>query len=121
MGRMQRTKGAGGERELAKRFAAVLGLPEGSVYRSRQYCGAGGDHGDVLGIDGLHVECKRQEKGTTTVYKWLDQAIEDSNNDLPVVLTRMNLRQWLLVVELDNVVEFARLIVDIVDRNKGEE
>ena len=120
MGKMQRTKGAAAERELAKRLSAVLELPDGAVYRSRQYCGAGGDHGDVLGIDGLHIECKRQEQGASTVYKWLDQAIDDAGKDLPVVLTRKNLRQWLLVVELENVVEFARIIVSIVDGGKHE-
>lgn len=121
MGRMSRNKGAGAERELSKRLTKLLKLPEGSVYRSRQYCGAGGDHGDVLGIEGLHVECKRQEQGASTIYKWLDQAIDDAGGKLPVVITRKNLRQWLLVVELENVVEFARLIVEIVDGGESNE
>lgn len=124
MGKMQRTKGAGAERELAKRLAKVLSLPEGSVYRSRQYCGSDGDHGDVLGadgvLDGLHVECKRQESGTTTLYKWLDQAIDDAKKeDVPVVMHRMNLRQWIVVVELEELVNLSRLIVRIVDEAEG--
>jgi len=116
MGRMSRNKGAGAERELSKRLTKLLKLPEGSVYRSRQYCGAGGDHGDVLGVPGVHVECKRQESGTTTLYKWLDQSIEDSTQgDIPVVMHRMNLRQWIVVVELDELVNLARVICEVAD------
>jgi Holliday junction resolvase len=121
MGRMQRNKGAAGERELAKRLCSVLGLPEGSIYRSRQFCGSGGDHGDVLGADGvldsLHVECKRQESGTTTLYKWLEQAIADAGKgQIPVVMHRMNLRQWIIVLELDDLANLAYAIVRIVEQ-----
>jgi len=121
MGRMSRNKGAGAERELAKRLTKLLGLAEGSVYRSRQYCGSDGDHGDVLGLPGVHVECKRIEQGTTTLYKWLDQSIDDSSTgDVPVVMHRMNLRQWIIVVELEELVNLSRAICKVVDSNGTE-
>ena len=52
-----RQKGARGERELAKIFREH-GY---DARRGQQYCGASGD-ADVIGLPGIHVECKRVEK-----------------------------------------------------------
>ena len=46
MGRMQRNKGARGERELARELTRVLGVSAGSIYRSVQHAGKEGA-GDV--------------------------------------------------------------------------
>ena len=52
-----RNKGATGERELAK----VLRGYGYNCRRGQQYCGANGD-ADVVGLPGLHIECKRVER-----------------------------------------------------------
>ena len=52
-----RNKGETGERELAK----VLRGYGYNCRRGQQYCGANGD-ADVVGLPGLHIECKRVER-----------------------------------------------------------
>lgn len=52
-----RQKGARGERELSSK------LKENGfdTRRGQQYCGSNGD-ADVVGLPGIHIECKRVEK-----------------------------------------------------------
>ena len=50
-------KGKRGERELAN----ILKKYGFKSRRGQQYCGANGD-ADVIGLDGIHIECKRVEK-----------------------------------------------------------
>ena len=57
MGKAQREKGKRGERELAGVFREY-GY---DARRGQQYCGAAGN-ADVIGLPGIHVECKRVEK-----------------------------------------------------------
>ena len=52
-----RQKGAAGERELAKKLREY-GY---DCRRGQQYCGANGD-ADVIGLEGIHIECKRVER-----------------------------------------------------------
>ena len=52
-----RRKGTAGEIELAKELRKY-GF---DTRRGQQYCGANGD-ADVVGIPGLHIECKRVER-----------------------------------------------------------
>ena len=117
MGRMRRNKGAAGERELAKKLELALGLEKGTLYRSRQFCGRGGDHGDVLGLDGVHLEVKRTER--FNLYAALEQAINDAGDNVPVVFTRKNLQPWVAVVEIEHLPRLARLIVAIVEKRKA--
>ncbi len=53
MGKKSREKGKRGERELAKLLISY-GY---DARRGQQYCGANGD-ADVVGLPGLHIECK---------------------------------------------------------------
>ena len=52
-----RNKGAAGERELAK----ILREYGYDCRRGQQYSGANGD-ADVVGLNGIHIECKRVQK-----------------------------------------------------------
>ena len=52
-----RRKGADGERELAKKLKEY-GY---DTRRGQQYSGANGD-ADVVGLPGIHIECKRVER-----------------------------------------------------------
>ena len=65
-----RQKGSRGERELAKIFREH-GY---EARRGQQYCGASGD-ADVIGLPGIHVECKRVEK--LNLLDAMEQAVRD--------------------------------------------
>ena len=91
-----RNKGKVGELELAAKLRE-FGY---DAKRGQQYHG-GGDSPDVVGIVGLHIECKRVEKGN--VYDWLDQAIRDcGGSNIPVVMHRRSRRGWVVVLGLED-------------------
>jgi Holliday junction resolvase len=105
-----RAKGAAGERELSKVLGELLGVP---MRRGQQFSGLAGN-ADVVGIEGLHVECKRVQ--SLNVSKAIQQSIRDSKpGSVPVVAHRKNGEQWLLTCCLDDLVDLSRLIVDTVD------
>lgn len=95
-----RNKGAAGERELASKLREY-GY---DTRRGQQYSGANGD-ADVVGIPGIHAECKRTER--TALYDWMAQAKHDAaqNGRIPVVFHRKNNSQWLAILELPDFME----------------
>ena len=104
-------KGKNGELDAAARLREIL--PGVDFRRSVQYNGySKGAQADLVGLDGLHVEVKRIESGSKTVYKWVEQAERDAADDVAVVLHRSNLNQWLCIVSLDKLVELSCLIVE---------
>lgn len=91
-----REKGAAGERELA----GILKKYGYDCRRGQQYCGINGD-ADVIGIPGLHIECKRVEK--LNIDDALEQSIRDAKDgEMPVVMHRKNRKPWKVTLELDN-------------------
>ena len=91
-----RQKGARGERELAK----MLREHGYDCRRGQQYCGANGD-ADVVGLPGIHIECKRVE--SLNIYKALEQAKSDAReNELPAVFHRKNGKPWLVTMTLED-------------------
>lgn len=91
-----RQKGARGERELA----AVLREHGFECRRGQQYSGANGD-ADVVGLPGVHIECKRVE--SLNIHKALDQAKSDAReNELPAVFHRKNGKPWLVTMTLED-------------------
>ena len=86
-----RRKGAVGERECAE-FLREHGY---DARRGQQFSGANGD-ADVVGLPGIHIECKRVEK--MAVNDWLLQSCNDAYADsikhgktvIPVVFHRQN-------------------------------
>lgn len=89
-------KGATGERELAK----VLKEYGYECRRGQQYSGSNGD-ADVVGLPGIHIECKRVER--LDLYGAMSQAIHDCKGDkLPAVFHRRNNCKWLVTMELDD-------------------
>lgn len=94
-----RQKGAKAERELAK----VISSYGYNCRRGQQYCGANGD-ADVVGLPGIHIECKRVERLNT--YDAVDQAKRDSRDgELPAVFHRKNHCEWLVTMPLDRWME----------------
>jgi hypothetical protein len=100
-----RTKGKRGELEAAKAWTAAVG---GEARRGQQFCG-GADSPDVVCEQHVHLEVKRTERGNP--YHWIDQAVADAGEKVPVVLHRRNGREWLLVVRLTDVRGLAQEIV----------
>ena len=72
-----RVKGAAFEREMAKAFMDALGIDD--VKRDlEQY--REGDHGDLIGIDGWVIECKRYKHGPIGGREeWFKQAVAAAN------------------------------------------
>lgn len=102
MGKSQREKGKRGERELAGKLREY-GF---DCRRGQQYCGASGD-ADVIGIDGIHIECKRTER--LQLYEALEQAVRDSREgEKPVVMHRKNKCEWVAILRLEDFCEILR-------------
>lgn len=94
-----RNKGAAGERELSN----ILKGYGYDTRRGQQFCGANGD-ADVVGISGLHIECKRVEKLN------LEAALEQSKRDaregeIPVVMHRKNRQDWKVTLSLKDFID----------------
>lgn len=91
-------------REKGKRFerklASILKNDYGyDCRRGQQYCGANGD-ADVIGLPGLHIEAKHQEK--MQLYDWINQAKRDAKDGLlPVVFHKKNNCEILASMTLD--------------------
>ena len=102
-------KGKVGELEACKALETILGV---RCRRSVQYCGVAGD-ADIVGVDGLHLEIKRMEK--MNLYEALEQAIRDARgSEVPVVMHRKNRKHWVIVLKAEDMVEFARTILNAV-------
>lgn len=97
-----RAKGAAGERELAN-------LLKDCGYDSRrgqQYCGADGS-ADVIGLPGIHIECKRVERLN------LENAMMQSKHDarageIPTVFHRKNRGEWLVTMSFEDWIQLYR-------------
>ncbi len=97
-----RNKGATGERELAK----VLRGYGYNCRRGQQYCGANGD-ADVVGLPGLHIECKRVER--LNLDDAMAQAKADARDEeIPVVMHRKNNGEWRVTIPLKDFVVIYR-------------
>lgn len=97
-----RRKGKGGELELAKKLREY-GY---DCRRGQQYCGANGD-ADVVGIPGVHIECKRTNR--INVYDFVDQAQRDARDgEIPVVFFRRDNCDWLALLPMDAVMRLIK-------------
>lgn len=91
-----REKGCKGERELTK----ILRDYGYTARRGQQYSGANGD-ADVVGIPGVHIECKRVER--LNIHDAMNQAVRDAREgEIPVVMHRKNRTEWLVTMRLED-------------------
>lgn len=97
-------KGARFERLLASRFREY-GY---EARRTAQYCGNTGDASDVVGLPGLHIEAKHQER--MNLYEWVSQAKRDSDGTgrLPAVFHKKNNAEILVTMTLDDFMNLYR-------------
>lgn len=96
-----RTKGKTGELELSRRLR-TYGF---DCRRGQQYHG-GGDSPDVVGLPGVHIECKRVER--LQIETAMNQSRQDARGtgEIPVVMHRRNREGWKVTMDLD---EFMNL------------
>lgn len=74
--------------------------------RGAQYCGANGD-ADVVGLPGIHIECKRVER--LNLAEAMRQAERDARpGELPAVFHRRNGEPWLVTMPLEKWIEIYR-------------
>lgn len=102
-----KAKGARYERELASKFREH-GYDD--ARRTAQYCGNTGDASDVVGLPGIHVEAKHQER--MSLYEWMAQAVRDAEaggkGNLPAVFHRKNNAETLVTMKLDDWFQLYR-------------
>ena len=97
-----RQKGKRGELELA----AVLRAHGYSARRGQQYAGANGD-ADVVGLPGVHIECKRVER--LNLDAAMAQAVRDARDgELPVVAHRRSRQPWLVTMRLEDWLKWMK-------------
>ena len=95
-------KGKRGELELVKKIKEH-GY---DVRRGQQYCGVNGD-ADVIGLPGIHIECKRVER--LDLYGAMAQAKHDAREgESPTVMHRKDNCNWLVTMEFDDWIELYK-------------
>ena len=89
-----RSKGKRGELELSH----ILNSHGFDTHRGQQYSGANGD-ADVVGISGLHIECKRVQK--LNIEDAMKQSESDARDgEIPCVMHRKNHEEWKVTMRL---------------------
>lgn len=105
MSKMQRTKGAAGERELAE-LMRTLGIDAARSARN------GVDQAEdvIHNIPGVHVECKRVE--ALNISKAIKQATDAAGRKIPTVWHRRNREAWLVTIPAADVLIFAHSLIE---------
>ena len=99
-GKGSRTKGASAERELIKLLEDHLGdivhQQNLSLQRNLEQTRSGGH--DVIGLDDIAIEVKRQER--LQLKAWWNQAVEQADDHVPVLAYRQSRRPWRFIVPM---------------------
>lgn len=105
-----RRKGKVGELELA----GILREYGYEARRGQQFSGANGD-ADVVGLPGVHIECKRVEQ--LNLCSALTQAQRDAKgHELPAVFHRRNREKWQVTMALEDWIKLYRASQIPVDK-----
>ena len=103
-GRASQRKGAAGERELKD----ILQQHGYSCHRGGSL--SFGTVPDVIGLPGVHIECKRVEK--LNIPAAMEQPIRDSEamkDGMPTLFHRRNRKPWLVTMRLEDWLSLYRL------------
>lgn len=102
-----RQKGARAERALASKLKEY-GY---DCRRGQQYSGANGDP-DVVGLPGIHIECKHVER--LNIFDAIAQAKSDKREgELPAVMHKKNHTEWLVTMPLEDWMEIYNEYVNV--------
>lgn len=98
-----RNKGARFERDVA---AMLREHGYGDSRRGQQYCGANGD-ADVVGLPGIHIEAKHQEK--LYPYDWMEQSKRDAKEgEIPIVIFKKNRQEVLVQMRFEDFMKLYK-------------
>ena len=107
IGKSSKARGKRGELSLVHALRDA-GFTE--ARRTEQYCGKAGTS-DVVGIEGLHVEVKNQER--LNIWSALAQSQRDTeadgNGDIPAVFFKRNRSGWYVALPLPNFIKLYKL------------
>lgn len=107
IGKSSKARGKRGELSLVHALRDA-GFTE--ARRTAQYCGKAGTS-DVVGIEGLHVEVKNQER--LNIWPALAQSQRDTeadgNGDIPAVFFKRNRSGWYVALPLPNFIKLYKL------------
>lgn len=98
-GRAARNKGAAAERELAALIRDTWGY---AVHRGKVFY----HESDIVGLDGIHMEVKRQER--LNIYEAIKQAIAEADkraDGVPAVFHRRDREGWLVTMRLEDWID----------------
>ena len=102
-----RRKGKEGELELA-RILRTYGF---NTRRGQQFKG-GGDSPDVMGLPGVHIECKRVQNLHIENAMVQSRTDAEETDDVPVVMHRRDREKWKVTMDLD---EFMKMYIAATD------
>lgn len=103
MGRSSQLKGKHGEQELAEILRQYGYQVERSP--SQNY----GTAPDLVGLPGVHVECKRAER--LNIGEAMEQSIRDAerfHDGIPAVFHRKNRKPWLVTLRLSDFMKIFK-------------
>ena len=101
MSKSQRTKGAGGEREVCEILTNALGT------KIKRVLGQARDGGHDITLAPFKLEVKRRK--TLAIYDWWSQILMACKGDeTPVIVMRADGEEWLAVVRLNDFIKLAR-------------
>ena len=104
MSRSSQRKGRSGELELVK---VLHGFGFDSVQAGEPV--SYGSTPDLVGLPGIHIECKRAEQ--LRLSEWMKQAQRDAarfKDGVAVVFHRRNREEWAVTLRLDDFVRFYK-------------
>lgn len=106
IGKASKARGKRAELDLVHKLQE-LGFPD--ARRTAQYCGKDGTS-DVVGIPGVHCECKAVER--LNIWEALSQSKRDSQADgngyIPAVFFKRNRSGWFVAIPLTDFIHLYK-------------
>ena len=91
--------------------------------RSAQHCGKTGQAADVIGVPGVHVEVKFQER--MMLYDWMAQAVRDSEaegkGNFPTVFHKQSRKDLLVTMRFEDWIELYKVWESPVSQKEAAE
>ena len=111
MGNSERLKGARAERELAEIFRANgIDAHRGYVYLKQS---------DVVGLPGIHVECKFVEKlNVRAALRQAEAEAQKRNDGVPVVFSKQSRDGWIVAMRLEDWINLYKK--EVRHESKGD-
>lgn len=101
-----RQKGASFERTIAHKICEYGYVSR----RGQQYSGANGD-ADVVGLPGIHIECKAVEK--LNIYDALRQSENDARpGEIPIVVHKKNYKPIVVTMHFEDWMKFYQRYIN---------